>query len=270
MTLTQKVGWGGVNQNSSGAALPAWPELPKWGCAPASHRSRPTVLPIQKLRAPFCTPFPISILWNCLTRKSAAAPPESTTSRKRKHPSNYSRKKCATPNPLARKPSSPPTPAASCNFAPAPPSTAPTRRSSTSSNSSIEACSHEDAKRRTARTLCFVTSLFLYFILSSSPKTATPLPQRWRRVRHAVELLHVHSVPARSSLCHRVVRRHGEERRSWRRALNIRQRVGRIAKARIAPLAHHHHLQIIGIPMLGYDGNRFFVSDLPRGNRMGD
>jgi len=36
--------------------------------------------------------------------------------------------------------SSPPTPAASCNFAPAPPSTAPTRRSSTSSNSSIEAC----------------------------------------------------------------------------------------------------------------------------------
>src|SRR5256884_682637 len=269
MTLTQKVGWGGVNQNSSGAALPAWPELPKWGCAPASHRSRPTVLPIQKLRAPFCTPFPISILWNCLTRKSAAAPPESTTSRKRKHPSNYSRKKCATPNPLARKPSSPPTPAASCNFAPAPPSTAPTRRSSTSSNSSIEACSHEDAKRRTARTLCSFTSLFLYFILifrlqkrrrpsrsggdccekgvpSSGEKIVggknSNAGRRWRRVRHAVELLHVHSVPARSSLCHRVVRRHGEERRSRRRALNIRQRVGRIAKARIAPLAHHHHL----------------------------
>src|SRR2546429_9693555 len=33
------------------------------------------------------SPFPISILRNCLTRKSAAAPPESTTSRKQKHPS---------------------------------------------------------------------------------------------------------------------------------------------------------------------------------------
>jgi len=32
------------------------------------------------------------------------------------------------------------------------------------------------------------------------------------RVRSAVEFLLVHSVPARSSLCHRVVRRHGEER----------------------------------------------------------
>src|SRR2546429_9742852 len=129
------------------------------------------------------SPFPISILRNCLTRKSAAAPPESTTSRKQKHPSNYSRKKCATSNPPARKPSSPPTPAACCNSVPAPPSTVPTRRSSTSSNSSIEACDHENAKRRTARTLCFVTSLFLYFILSSSPKTATPLPQRWGLLR---------------------------------------------------------------------------------------
>ncbi len=35
-----------------------------------------------KLRASFCARFPISILWNCLTRKSAAAPRDSTTSRK--------------------------------------------------------------------------------------------------------------------------------------------------------------------------------------------
>src|ERR1700688_519045 len=35
---------------------------------------------VQHARARFCRPFPISILWNCLTRKSAAAPPEYTTS----------------------------------------------------------------------------------------------------------------------------------------------------------------------------------------------
>ncbi len=98
-------------------------------------------------------------------------------------PSNCSPRKCATPNPPARKPSSPPTPAACCNSAPAPPSTVPTRRSSASSNSSIEACDHENAKRRNARTLCSVTSLFLYFILSSSPKTAAPFPQRWGLLR---------------------------------------------------------------------------------------
>jgi hypothetical protein len=65
----------------------------------------------------------------------------------------------------------------------APPSTVRTRRSSTSSNSSIEACDHEKAKRRNALTLCSVTSLFLYFILSSSPKTAAPFSQRWGLLR---------------------------------------------------------------------------------------
>src|SRR5260370_36145129 len=93
--------------------------------------------------------------------------------------------------------------------------------------------------------------------------------RRWRNVRHSVQLLRVHSVPARSALCHRVVRRHGEERSRRFLPLNIRQRVARIAKARIAALAHHHDLQIIGIPMLEYHGDRFFVSDLSRGNRVG-
>src|SRR5260370_36529926 len=54
--------------------------------------------------------------------------------------------------------------------------------------------------------------------------------RRWRRLRHAVEFMHVHSVAADR---HRVVRRHGEERCRRFLPLNIRQRVGRIAKARI-------------------------------------
>src|SRR5712664_2796650 len=90
--------------------------------------------------------------------------------------------------------------------------------------------------------------------------------RRWRRLRHAVEFMHVHSVAADR---HCVIRRHGEERCRRFLPLNIRQRVARIAKARIAAFAHHHDLQIIGIPMLEYDGDRFFVSDLSRGNRMG-
>jgi len=54
------------------------------------------------------------------------------------------------------------------------------------------------------------------------------------------------------------------------RTLNIRHRVGRIAKPWIAALAHHHHLQFIGIPMLGYDGDRFSFPICSCGNRMGD
>src|SRR6266566_1687722 len=74
------------------------------------------------------------------------------------------------------------------------------------------------------------------------------------------------AMPAGSALRHLVIRWHLEKRRIRLRPLNIRQRVGAIAKTRIAPLAHHHHLQIIGIPMLGHDGNRFFISDLSRGD----
>src|SRR6202158_914548 len=106
-------------------------------------------------------------------------------------------------------------------------------------------------------------------VLLSTKTTPEQSFARWRRRRGC--LLEVpHSVPTRSTLCHRVVQRHGEERSGRFLPLDIRQRVGRIAKARIAALAHHHDLQIIGVPMLGYDGDRFFVSDLSRGNRMGD
>src|SRR6202158_518150 len=105
-------------------------------------------------------------------------------------------------------------------------------------------------------------------VLLSTKTTSGQSFARWRRRGCLLEV--PHSVPARPALCHRVVRRHGEERSGRFLPLDIRQRVGRIAKARIAPLAHQHDLQIIGVPMLGYDGDRFFVSDLSRGNRMGD
>src|SRR6267378_3856809 len=105
--------------------------------------------------------------------------------------------------------------------------------------------------------------------LLSMKTTSEQSVARWWRRRGCLPEV-PHSVPTRPTLCHRVVRRHGEERSGRFLPLNIRQRVGRIAKAWIAALAHHHDLQIIGVPMLGYDGDRFFVSDLSRGNRMGD
>src|SRR5467141_151568 len=105
-------------------------------------------------------------------------------------------------------------------------------------------------------------------VLSSTKTMSEQSLPRWRRRGCLLEV--PHSVPTRSALCHCVVRRHGEERSGRFLPLNVRQRIGRIAKARIAALAHHHDLQIIGVPMLGYDGDRFFVSDLSRGNRMGD
>src|SRR5713226_65019 len=86
---------------------------------------------------------------------------------------------------------------------------------------------------------------------------------RWRRVRGAVELLNVHSVPAAR---HRVIRRHGKERGSGFLPLDIRQHVTCVAKARIVSLAHHHHLQIVGIPMFSHDGDRFFVPHFSRGD----
>jgi len=100
-------------------------------------------------------------------------------------------------------------------------------------------------------------------VLSSTKTMSEQSLPRWRRRGCLLEV--PHSVPTRSALCHCVVRRHGEERSGRFLPLNVRQRIGRIAKARIAALAHHHDLQIIGVPMLGYDGDRFFVSDLSRG-----
>src|SRR5260370_25885717 len=88
-----------------------------------------------------------------------------------------------------------------------------------------------------------------------------------RRTGPAIELPKEHSVLAAR---YRVVRWHGKERRSRLLPLNIRQRVARIAKPRIAPLAHHHPLPIIGVPLLGHDGNRFFIPTFSRGSSLRD
>jgi len=85
-------------------------------------------------------------------------------------------------------------------------------------------------------------------VLSSTKTMSEQSLPRWRRRGCLLEV--PHSVPTRSALCHCVVRRHGEERSGRFLPLNVRQRIGRIAKARIAALAHHHDLQIIGVPML--------------------
>src|SRR5260370_11670226 len=53
--------------------------------------------------------------------------------------------------------------------------------------------------------------------------------RRWRRGQRVVGLLLVHSVPARSALCHRVAQRHGESRSGPFLPLNTRQPVGRSA-----------------------------------------
>src|SRR5260370_20632776 len=131
------------------------------------------------LRARFCARFRIPILWHCPARKSAVAPPESTTSRRRKRRYNCSPKQCATPNPLAHRRSSQPTLAASCNFAPAPPSTAPVTKSSMSSNF-WTGRNHESPLPICGALLYLVTSLLLCFL---SPKTTPPLPRRWGHPR---------------------------------------------------------------------------------------
>src|SRR5882672_1227776 len=142
---------------------------------------------------------------------------------------------------------------------------------------------------------------FRYFIASlrgrsSFPETTAPFPQRWgwcekgrlvfrredrvdrftvakNEVAESIfrrrwwRLLEYHiAAVAGSALRHRVIRRHSEERRGWLGPLNIRQCVSGLAELRVAPLAHHRHLQIIGVPVLGNDGNRLFVSDLSRRN----
>jgi len=132
-----------------------------------------TVKKSAKLRARFSAPSPDSSLWNCPARKSAAAPPESTTSRKRKRLSNCWRKKCNTPNPRAPRSSPPPIPDASCNCVPEPRSTIPISKSSTSSNSSTGVSTHESPgacrlTRYFAVSLAryVFTSLLLYSFLS--------------------------------------------------------------------------------------------------------
>src|SRR5438093_4938772 len=85
-----------------------------------------------------------------------------------------------------------------------------------------------------------------------------------RCARPAFEVLDEPSVFAGR---YRVVRWHGKERSSRLRPLNVRQRVCRFAAPRIRPLAHNHHLQIVGEPRLSHDDDRLFVSDLSGGNR---
>src|SRR5215472_12451256 len=60
-----------------------------------------------------------------------------------------------------------------------------------------------------------------------------------------------------------IVRRHAKQRRRRLLPLDICQRIGCVAKPRVAVLAHHHQLQIWGVPPLGYDADGFVVTDLP-------
>jgi len=112
--------------------------------------------------------------------KSAAAPQESTTSRKRKHPSNYSRKKCATAQSTsAQTIVNRPTLAACCNFAPAPPS----HRTNQEVLHVIELLDRKHAAMKNAKTpdcmhavfRYFVTSLFHLFFVSKK-RAAAPFP----------------------------------------------------------------------------------------------
>src|SRR5882724_9289720 len=119
-----------------------------------------------KPRARFCAPSPDSNLWNCPARKFAAALPESTMSRKRKRLLNCWRRKCTAPNPRSPRLSQPPIPVACCSFALEPRFTEPINKSSTSSNSSTEACAHESHKCRATQGLRFVTSLHRRIFLS--------------------------------------------------------------------------------------------------------
>ncbi len=73
-----------------------------------------------------------------------------------------------------------------------------------------------------------------------------------------------------STLFHRVIRGHRKERRIRFLPLNVRQYIGRIAKSRITPLAHHHHLQVIGVPVFGGNRDWFFISHLSRRDRAGN
>src|SRR5215472_14657609 len=72
------------------------------------------------------------------------------------------------------------------------------------------------------------------------------------------------AAPAASwaTLRHRIVGRHGEKRRIWLHALDVRERIGGLARPRVVVLAHYYGLQFIGVPDLPDDSNWLFISDL--------
>src|SRR2546425_1071661 len=76
-----------------------------------------------------------------------------------------------------------------------------------------------------------------------------------------------HPAPSGTALFHREVGGHGKQRRDRLRALDVRQRGSGFAAPRIAPLAHDHHLQIVGGPRLVHDEDRLLISDLAGRNR---
>jgi Fe-S oxidoreductase len=143
------------------------------------------------------------------------------------------------------------------------------------------------------RCLCAQRFIFLRRSFVSAPfisslETAAPFPQRWgllrkgravfrREDRYFKKLIvrwwrsrrrrRLHSHAAVAMRLHGVVRRHRKERRRLFAALDIRQRVARFSVPRIAPLAHHRHLQIVGVPVLGNNHNRILVPDLSHWNR---
>src|SRR5437016_1010273 len=120
-------------------------------------------------------------------------------------------------------------------------------------------------ERRSSRLPCSRLKR-LTALQSKEPRVNSVVRGRRRRrcVRPAFEVLNEPSVFAGR---YRVVRWHGKERSSRLRPLNVRQRICRFAAPRIGPLAHDHHLQIVGEPRLAHDDDRFFVSDLSGGNR---
>src|SRR6266699_2057838 len=70
------------------------------------------------------------------------------------------------------------------------------------------------------------------------------------------------AAPSRSLLLDRVICGDLEERRRRLRARNVGELIGRLAEARIAALAHHHDLQVRGIPALGNDDNWLLIANL--------
>src|SRR5437016_7616810 len=120
-------------------------------------------------------------------------------------------------------------------------------------------------ERRSSRLPCSRLKR-LTALQSKEPRVNSVVRGRRRRrcARPAFEVLDEPSVFAGR---YRIVRWHGKERSSRLRPLNVRQRVRRFAAPRIGPLAHDHHLQIVGEPRLSHDDDRLFVSDLSRGNR---
>src|SRR5438445_8630226 len=89
--------------------------------------------------------------------------------------------------------------------------------------------------------------------------------RRRRRKRYPLKFLL--AMLAHSALLNGKVGGHCKERWSRLRPLNVRQRVSRLADPRIGPLAHDHHLQIVGEPRLVHDEDRLLISDLAGRNR---